>query len=186
MVRWWRNMIASNTRFPHASGDGPVDRMMSNWVKEFSPREWGWSGKGGARRCHRCVFPTRVGMVRKQNVDCRRLFGFPHASGDGPQLLDRALAVATFSPREWGWSETSAQLSTLRYRFPHASGDGPSSQSKSAANARFSPREWGWSWAVRIAYCDQLVFPTRVGMVRVAAGIMRVDSSFPHASGDGP
>ena len=50
----------------------------------------------------------------------------------------------------------------------------------------FSPPAWGWSVNWHYIIATSVVFPTRVGMVRVAFVAMALMRSFPHPRGDGP
>ncbi len=92
-------------------------------------------------------------------------FSSPHARGDGPAVSNTKLAVALFSPRAWGWSDSRSQhchpplvlptrvgmvriISTAnraRSSSPHARGDGPFELDLFPSILEFSPRAWGWS-----------------------------------------
>ena len=87
----------------------------------------------------------RVGMVRNMNYETGESSGFPHACGDGPNLVILEIVLAVFSPCVWGWSESISGLLVIVsvfpmrvgmvrfiikfnkkwYCFPHACGDGP-------------------------------------------------------------
>ena len=60
--RRWRP-CATATRFPRASGDGPVSSIKGNPFGEFPPRERGWSQTPLHRHPRRYVSPARAGMV---------------------------------------------------------------------------------------------------------------------------
>ena len=94
----------------------------------FSPRVWGWSDTIAIPADCDSVFPTRVGMVRGDNVFELDPGSFPHACGDGPRQGRVLAGYKAFSPRVWGWSE---HIALHLPKHP--------------------------------------VFPTRVGMVRLAA-----------------
>ena len=53
---------------PHARGDGPIVFIESAWMKTCSPRTWGWTDWRHRRHQRRGVFPTHVGMDRKNSV----------------------------------------------------------------------------------------------------------------------
>ncbi len=69
---------------------------------------------------------------------------------------------------------------------PHTRGDGPNGLRSQAEAARFSPHAWGWSAPPRHHDQDQLVLPTRVGMVRNPFGANSAPQGSPHTRGDGP
>jgi len=168
-----------------------IDRRIEEH-RAFSPRVWGWSGSAhGAGRRER-VFPTRVGMVRRNTPMSDFSSSFPHACGDGPNLRRDVRRRAPFSPRVWGWSVDQPCINqfctvfptrvgmvrtifnSLIYcmGFPHACGDGPLTQSWSGLRAQDLP----------VSH----VFPTRVGMVRSRCFDTGAARCFPHACGDGP
>ncbi len=84
--------------FPHPRGDGPTCSMAALRLASFSPPAGGWSAHCVSRPERGCVFPTRVGMVRR--ILRRRWNGyrFPHPRGDGPLFRRVALDVSKFSP----------------------------------------------------------------------------------------
>src|SRR2546425_893400 len=88
------------------------------WKDQFSPRAWGWSDQLVVWHGRLRVFPTRVGMVRPgiaARVGCRR---FPHARGDGPVAVLRAVKLGKFSPRAWGWSVEKPRSELAVVVFP--------------------------------------------------------------------
>ena len=110
------------------------------------------------------------------------------------------------SPREWGWTAhrrhpvlppimfpTRVGMdrrypSPRRGSFdvPHASGDGPIAPRCSRWWKRCSPREWGWTVTAPTPGDHAAMFPTRVGMDRIACHEITASMCVPHASGDGP
>ena len=152
------------------------------------------------------VFPTRVGMVRKDSGVEDARSSFPHPRGDGPQTTWPARPFTEFSPPAWGWSAVKLVSSAIRrvfpthvgmvrhheptkqnpIRFPHARGDGPKGLTTWKTLIRFSPRTWGWSELGAGARHRIPVFPTHVGMVRTAQEPEANAIRFPHARGDGP
>ena len=186
MVRFRRFSAWTRVCFPHARGDGPTCVSAAPEEFTFSPRPWGWSEASPSVFDSDGVFPTPVGMVREMFGSSRRIQSFPHARGDGPQLVRIDRRNSGFSPRPWGWSEfvavadrqrivfptpvgmvrTCARRALPDRRFPHARGDGPPVLKSAQLAVEFSPRPWGWSvepwsWSYRGS-----VFPTPVGMVR--------------------
>jgi len=71
-------------------------------------------------------------------------------------------------------------------RVPHASGDGPQVPPDGIADPQCSPREWGWTAIPGSPATRSGVFPTRVGMDRLARRYPNGAHGVPHASGDGP
>ncbi len=69
---------------------------------------------------------------------------------------------------------------------PHSRGDGPLLAVSWNARGAFSPLAWGWSELKRLAVLDQLVLPTRVGMVRCLPPNVPARARSPHSRGDGP
>ena len=108
MVRWMSEPVLHERRFPHSRGDGPTWASPIEIRLLFSPLAWGWS----VISCVHCarieVFPTRVGMVRTNELGQENFASFPHSRGDGPLGdLERKI-FTTFSPLAWGWSECFA------------------------------------------------------------------------------
>ena len=103
--------------FPHARGDVPYSRFIPFSFLCFSPRPWGCSVK-----LHRCatgfvLFPTPVGMFRRETTIALRQPSFPHARGDVPVVSSVLIVPTSFSPRPWGCSE-------LHSARPPAAADG--------------------------------------------------------------
>ena len=111
----------------------------------FSPRMWGCSALIIEEFVGLLVFPTHVGMFRRDNVRSPFLPSFPHACGDVPDDGGQPFALDLFSPRMWGCSGTLRRVDFTnkvfpthvgmfrswrsrplpRARFPHACGDVP-------------------------------------------------------------
>ncbi len=173
---------------------------------KFSPHAWGWSlvkilpGRANA------IFPTRVGMVRPPDWAWLTYKNFPHTRGDGPIYCRASGDGILFSPHAWGWSAASEAASATynifptrvgmvlrrhdpdarHYDFPHTRGDGPPPLRSPPGMRPFSPHAWGWSCIVLRSLLEQIIFPTRVGMVRARAFIPPPSFDFPHTRGDGP
>jgi hypothetical protein len=129
----------------------------------FSPRAWSVSSL--LSWLLRLVLPTCVGMVRMCDMCEACEQGSPHVRGDGPFLAASCTSVSKFSPRAWGWSDSSAELRELhgvlptcvgmvrrelsdfhgRHGSPHVRGDGPVTSNNVYRAPAFSPRAWGWS-----------------------------------------
>ena len=163
----WRDKAGNmQEEFPHARGDGPYKAQTQTGFSMFSPRSWGWSvfrrqekGRQGQ------VFPTLVGMVRRREPGGARQHRFSHARGDDPFGTGGGNVPLVFSPRSWGWSETTIGPLSARLVFPTTVG-----------MVRRASRFW------LLADC----FPTTVGMVRTSSTCLAGGMSFPHARGDGP
>ena len=69
---------------------------------------------------------------------------------------------------------------------PHGCGDGPAAQSDDDDVRPCSPRVWGWTAPRPRPEPPLHVFPTGVGMDRVAARVAAVNVGVPHGCGDGP
>ena len=116
------------------------------------------------------------------------------------------MAADALSPRAWGWSAergahgkakivVPTRVGMVRVdgrahhretRCPHARGDGPVICTADGEGVALSPRAWGWSDSFMETLDRAVVVPTRVGMVRAAAGQKVESGSCPHARGDGP
>ena len=131
---------------------------------------------------------------------------FPHTRGGGPGrrvILERHQA---FSPHAWGWTSADAGCradqcvfptrvgvdrvmmngTLYAFRFPHTRGGGPRWLHVVMSAFVFSPHAWGWT-EKKVAIGKYVsVFPTRVGVDLMAAGLMMVASCFPHTRGGGP
>ena len=206
MVRVLSRATIFATSFPHPRGDGPLDPGTGSRVIWFSPPAWGWSAIEERDDVIRSVFPTRVGMVRGWRRCTTSIVGFPHPRGDGPQVYDLVTFLGRFSPPAWGWSGPRANMTTENTvfptrvgmvraakpwrgtagSFPHPRGDGPFWRTSKAGPLMFSPPAWGWSARSMHALRLENVFPTRVGMVRLAGGRLTIRVCFPHPRGDGP
>src|SRR5271165_5281569 len=193
-------------RSPHTRGDGPNTTTGFATINWFSPHAWGWSEKAKPDAEGHLVLPTRVGMVRKGEAECRRPSCSPHTRGDGPRWIEIGAALLSFSPHAWGWSEALQIILTpedvlptrvgmvrrckshksLQVGSPHTRGDGPWRSWWLSAQTAFSPHAWGWS-AGRIL-CGGIwdVLPTRVGMVRRDKWATSAAARSPHTRGDGP
>ena len=145
MVRGQSRVIQQAVGFPRASGDGPSELLQLLDHILFPPRERGWSPLGHAGNLAASVSPARAGMVPAYHGRRLPASRFPRASGDGPVTISHGGAMATFPPRERGWSLSclpsnwSSAVSPARagmvpgrqvqrarcIRFPRASGDGP-------------------------------------------------------------
>ena len=176
----------SSHRFPHTRGDGPIMSVDYHAVAPFSPHAWGWSGAFVYAVWQPSVFPTRVGMVRRDDHWPLRRKRFPHTRGDGPKSSNTLTRHLLFSPHAWGWSEMMlackvpdlvfpTRVGMVRFcgiasiscfSFPHTRGDGPRIRNQTPRRRRFSPHAWGWSGVTASHLPAGQVFPTRVGMVR--------------------
>ncbi len=145
-------------------------------------------------------------MVRLKATLRRPRLRFPHPRGDGPPSPFSDAPLFAFSPPAWGWSGWRhddrpadvvfpTRVGMVRRpleripasgSFPHPRGDGPPRRSALGRTTRFSPPAWGWSGRPLIRNQLLLVFPTRVGMVRVSVEASTLDECFPHPRGDGP
>ncbi len=206
MVPSRRGHGAAATRFPHGRGDGPRYMVTVPVRSGFSPRTWGWSVQSVDERRPVSVFPTDVGMVRFPAAWRASRDSFPHGRGDGPVNVQPSFRKLQFSPRTWGWSEDETVAvthvdvfptdvgmvrrpgtpSSRSSRFPHGRGDGPAALTGNSGSPRFSPRTWGWSATSPPIASTTPVFPTDVGMVRLARTSSVPCRSFPHGRGDGP
>ena len=196
----------SRPPFPHARGDVPFGGGGGVFVRSFSPRPWGCSGKKNGRQNHEKLFPTPVGMFRPRRAPLARFAAFPHARGDVPNNQGRKPRRRDFSPRPWGCSGVKKMRKTInglfptpvgmfrarRTRssqllpFPHARGDVPATHWRTQRHRIFSPRPWGCSVLRDLYYGIGSLFPTPVGMFRALLIGSYTRSSFPHARGDVP
>ena len=171
---------------PRASGGGPSTTAMFLAFALFSPRERGWSAARTAARPPTPVLPARAGVVRAVAGTYRPGLRSPRASGGGPRGQDPETWRPSFSPRERGWSDQTAQGEIVkgvlparagvvrgtqrprptRLSSPRASGGGPTSEASTPGGAWFSPRERGWSAPVPAVVAGGVVLPARAGVVR--------------------
>ena len=98
------SMYPPTTCVPHASGDGPNGTHRINPAHVCSPREWGWTAQSAVASNYGTVFPTRVGMDRRNQASQAFKTCVPHASGDGPTTWQDNSNLIPCSPREWGWT----------------------------------------------------------------------------------
>ncbi len=113
---------------------------------------------------------------------------FPHTRGDGPAINLSLQHIHLFSPHPWGWTDpyqppsvpptvfpTPVGMDRLLdvhwpkfHGFPHTRGDGPEGTSEGWVSVVFSPHPWGWTCTSSVV-CESIgVFPTPVGMDRLA------------------
>ena len=133
--------------------------------RAFSPRAWGWTGPPSPPPGEVTVFPTRVGVDRRQPRRGGGLPRFPHARGGGPFFEGLKVIRDPFSPRAWGWTGAIVAKAKSLSVFPTRVGVD-----------RHIPR----------APLAWFVFPTRVGVDRSGAQLHSPPRSFPHARGGGP
>ena len=111
--------------FPHARGDVP-------------PME-------GAEQPKLRVFPTHVGMFRREAWLVATTAGFPHARGDVPIGRKRATRSHPVFPTHVGMFPAIEAGHQQQQSFPHARGDVPMNTNENESAAQFSPRTWGCS-----------------------------------------
>ncbi len=206
MVRWCGPGRAPRPSVPHSRGDGPRDAETVERVDGCSPLAWGWSA-GRLRASLRAdVFPTRVGMVRHGPSCPAPTSCVPHSRGDGPATHPDRPGGDECSPLAWGWSERAAETHRARLvfptrvgmvraagnwphcrcRVPHSRGDGPWGFYEFSGASACSPLAWGWSARLPVGAVREIVFPTRVGMVRASTPATASRVCVPHSRGDGP
>ena len=128
--------------------------------------------------------PTHVGMDRITGRGSVTFTRRPHARGDGPRRVGRAMAGNPQAPRTWGWTGASHAMlfatvagpthvgmdpqrrrcSTPRMSRPHARGDGPGAAARRASAPTQAPRTWGWTSVLGGALRGDAAGPTHVGM----------------------
>ncbi len=91
-------------RIPHTRGDGPNTSEIISYAVTYSPHAWGWTVPHAPRRRQSSVFPTRVGMDRREKGQEKKINRIPHTRGDGPVLSDFNGCGYTYSPHAWGWT----------------------------------------------------------------------------------
>jgi hypothetical protein len=74
---------------------------------------------------HRCVLPTRVGMVRSSGRNTMPSSCSPHTRGDGPVIWAGGLLVIVFSHTRGDGKRKAAQPRPRGDGSPHTRGDGP-------------------------------------------------------------
>ncbi len=136
-------------------------------VAKCSPRVWGWTGADAVGQATLDVFPTGVGMDRRQRADCLKSRGVPHGCGDGPSQFCLEVVDLQCSPRVWGWTGGGAEVRRDRRRVPHGCGDGPAYADEPVVKTKCSPRVWGWTGVAGCRRSPRCVFPTGVGMDRM-------------------
>ena len=131
----------------------------------FSPPAWGWSERCCRRLTAAHVFPPAWGWsaLARINENAREVF---------PTRVGMVRVWLSGPPTDLG--------------FPHPRGDGPNNPLLPAVRIRFSPPAWGWSVHGHVELARDVVFPTRVGMVRLRVCAPWLPLSFPHPRGDGP
>ena len=153
---------------PHTRGDGPFTRREEKARRRYSPHTWGWTGH--RRRDHPCraVFPTHVGMDRLGGRSPVRDARIPHTRGDGPAVPGvRSGARHVFPTHvgmDHGWNESRSPVLGI----PHTRGDGPRQAFVGGLKSLYSPHTWGWTVDELLGVPVLQVFPTHVGMDRMA------------------
>ena len=206
MVRRATTFDPINRSIPHPRGDGPFQEPYWGARSAYSPPAWGWSVVASAELECETVFPTRVGMVRRQPQPAGERRRIPHPRGDGPENSEPQSGSPAYSPPAWGWSGPMNPLFALQVVFPtrvgmvrmagpspaasggipHPRGDGPPPQLRHSITAQYSPPAWGWSDPTADDAETIGVFPTRVGMVRTKTRAEAPAKGIPHPRGDGP
>ena len=114
-------------RIPHTRGDGPIITSVQNFRLWYSPHAWGWTVGGSAGKGPILVFPTRVGMDRRNGFYVASLGCIPHTRGDGPCGLGAVGIPPAYSPHAWGWTDIISDIIIRREVFPTRVGMDPSS-----------------------------------------------------------
>ena len=111
------------------------------------------------------VFPTPVGMDRRNTIGSWFASGIPYARGDGPNPHQKYSYTSVYSLRPWGWTDQQRQpdgkaevfptpvgmdrcvsaSGGARGRIPYARGDGPVIELKPVWVDKYSLRPWGWT-----------------------------------------
>ena len=89
-------------------------------------------------------------------------------------------------PTHVGVDRSSRGCLPISRRVPHARGGGPNASSGSRTCPSCSPRTWGWTAMNHELLSLFEVFPTHVGVDRLARMLNSVSTSVPHARGGGP
>ncbi len=191
---------------PHARGGVPYHAVVTDIVTASSPRPWGCSVSFSQGSINQQVFPTPVGVFRREDMVYRLAWGLPHARGGVPQRRYQMATLRVSSPRPWGCSQTrlgsaqqqpvfptpvgvflpQGQMGIPALRLPHARGGVPGSLGAASGEELSSPRPWGCSsnrWRIRLL---ALVFPTPVGVFPRALTNGLDSRRLPHARGGVP
>jgi len=191
---------------PRACGDGPVAPSRSPRQVSSAPRMWGWTvGDGGVDE-PTDLSPAHVGMDRRRRHPHQPARPQPRACGDGPHSSAGLFRSDASAPRMWGWTgvdlaraaqcllspahvgmDRAARTSDAALPSqPRACGDGPRPLPVAGGADHSAPRMWGWTDLGEGHRAHLRLSPAHVGMDRRAAPAAPVDSSQPHACGDGP
>ena len=145
-------------------------------------------------------------MVRARGCNCIVWRDIPHTRGDGPNKGKPKQSADKYSPHAWGWSVNRnhnpdqnqifpTRVGMVRipdpseprhWYIPHTRGDGPVEAFAHQHSDAYSPHAWGWSAVMKSVGKPEMIFPTRVGMVRNASLQTTVNANIPHTRGDGP
>ncbi len=101
MLRFWTDEW---DRVPHARGGGPLYVRNGHATDPCSPRAWGWTVFVEKYGPEPAVFPTRVGVDRRDERRGVAALSVPHARGGGPMSHGSLIGLPSCSPRAWGWT----------------------------------------------------------------------------------
>ncbi len=176
------------------------------WVRQYSPRMWGCTGRRFVRLCRFDVFPTHVGVYRDIRSYERRGNRIPHACGGVPPISMSWGYPQVYSPRMWGCTDMMLNLLPHCQVFPthvgvyrkwdgrgekyasipHACGGVPTEVNVPTPVATYSPRMWGCTGHTLVFIRRDLVFPTHVGVYRRSSFNIGSSQCIPHACGGVP
>ena len=132
-------------RFPHMRGGVPRVHDLLNLSATFSPHAWGCSDEYNPFEAFQHVFPTCVGVFRRNVPPFVFVMVFsPHAWGCSVRKSHPLLNVAVF-PTCVGVFRHITRFRRHGQRFPHMRGGVPVSNPLFWQPVTFSPHAWGCS-----------------------------------------
>ena len=171
-----------------------------------SPRPWGCTALEGpfTEVCE--VFPTSVGVYRPPRRGSAAGESLPHVRGGVPELIKDFHVPSKSSPRPWGCTERLGRVARVDVVFPtsvgvyrnrstipeghgslpHVRGGVPSATDRSSRTETSSPRPWGCTGVCLVQVGDSRVFPTSVGVYRLARRAPGQGGGLPHVRGGVP
>ena len=173
--------------FPHMRGGVPGCYAVKCPFRRFSPHAWGCSVYTLYCDCIFLVFPTCVGVFRREQTRTDDGKCFPHMRGGVPFMNEEKNHASHVFPTCVGVFRHRLRLIRYMPSFsPHAWGCSDEEMERLHAIITFSPHAWGCSGRLTYASIYHIVFPTCVGVFRKYDGDLRERNRFPHMRGGVP
>ena len=203
MSRIIQGRLQGKLSLSHASGNESTHWEMQPDIVRSIPRTWEWLDVLSEIRAPQCVCPTHVGMTRRFRR--KRWLGIclSHARGNVSDGSLKPKYLLKFVPRTWEcvafaesaqnfWEVCPTRVGMCRSNYTvirpynglsHAGGNVSKDYLEYSRRIRFIPHLWEWVVRRLAQEILDLVYPTRVGMNRLARNSIWKDQVYPTRAG---